>query len=635
LAKRRLVAFAFGFTLGVLYGPAVHPILDVLGGLLLIGVGRRRRFQIPLLAPLFIAGGGFLIGVPVPGVMMETSEALSSVPGAFAPGGIELEGVVAEAPDHGLRADGLVVDVEVPARGRVLIRVPDACAGPRDRIRVTARLSLRRPSLLPSFRSRRLAVRRGVHLYGEAIAPCEVVAKDALGAAARSISDRIASSTASHAELLAGLATGRRPSAARSEAPLVMSGLGSLLELHGVALALIFGLLFLTFRRHPLSILALAPLVLLFGATPSILRVAVVLGCLFLPKIRAELDALDSLAIAVVAVLAVSPAGLGDVRFQLAFAAISAGLRFPREVRAASRHSVAILVAGGAMAAGTFPLAARLFDHVTITSLALAPFGIGILQGIVAPLALIGGLLASIASILGTPFLWLAGTIAGACLSALPSSAPGAFPTPTVLECALFYLAIAALAAPRDPERARWLTRRRAALLLLGACVASMLIGALDRPTELRAYVLPVTRGQAYVVEHPELGVLVRDTAEPAAWFQMEQRVVANHLKLRRRSRIDVLLERAGDDPSAADELALQLDVVRRQPIGDELRFEALGRSIVFVDTGTATADVVVTGSRVVADRVYDASREGLLRIMLGDPIEVTPFIATSTRPVP
>src|SRR5687768_5232635 len=163
---------------------------------------------------VFLWAGAFFLGLPVGSFLLPP-------PATLAPNATQIEGVVIEAPDRGLIADGLLVDVDSPARARVLLRMPhgnrgrhpEPCGAPGDRIRATVQLAPRRASLVPAFRSRRLAVRRGVQLYGEAT-ECSVIAAGIDESfLARAVGTAIRSTEIAHAGILGALATGDRSGA--------------------------------------------------------------------------------------------------------------------------------------------------------------------------------------------------------------------------------------------------------------------------------------------------------------------------------------------------------------------------------------------------------------------------------------
>src|SRR5262245_54295912 len=141
MRKRPLLIASVGFTFGVLYGPAELPWVDLICGVLCIVTALRRKFRFPIMYWVLLSTGAFLLGPPIGSFLLPSQETL-------APGAAEIEGEVVEAPDRGLYADGLVVDVDTPAEARLLLRVPHgagehppSCGAVGDRIRATAEIS--------------------------------------------------------------------------------------------------------------------------------------------------------------------------------------------------------------------------------------------------------------------------------------------------------------------------------------------------------------------------------------------------------------------------------------------------------------------------------------------------------------
>lgn len=709
--RRPFLVASFGFTFGVLYGPGDLIWVDIAAGLFALVVSRRRKFRVPVMRSVFLWAGCFLLGLTVPALLLPAPERLSAQPGIFAEAGVTLEGTVAETPDHGLLADGLILDVTRPAPGRVMVRLPrsaasTACVEAGARVRVKTVLSPRRPSLVPQFRSRRLAVRRGVQLFGEASGICERLGPDhnLLGILSRRVAQGIQAAAPKHAGLLTTFATGKRPPAATEDARrLERSGLAHLLVMQGLGMAVVLALVLLLVHRilgardagstasrqktiARLGLLVLVGLIGLYGGTPSTIRSALLIACLLLPALapgRRRIDSLDALALAVIVVLAVSPAALGDVRFQLPFAALSAVVRLypavtrkiprlakqPRFVRA----PIQLLLLAVVITAGTAPLTARLFDRVTVVSFLVEPLAILIVFLFVTPLSVLGGLLAAAAPSLGQPLLSLAGLGIQGLLTSIPETGTGGIPTPTVLECVLFYAAVSTVAAPpRDPDRPppRFLTRPRFAALAAFGLILSVGVGLYRRSgrDRLELAVLPTARGHAYVVSLPDGGVVVRDTAPAAAWFQMEQRTVSNFLKLRRHTTIDALVVHPGEDLDAARELAHQFAVdevwwlalqqhepldgpadrlldrpltrrgARFGPVSEGLFVEYQGirlevtetstGAVVETENGPTIRSVPYVSTATVPGDVYRTDENGVVRAIIEDGrLEVTPLI--------
>ncbi|MCK6551092.1 ComEC/Rec2 family competence protein, partial [Myxococcota bacterium] len=347
-----------------------------------------------------------------------------------------------------------------------------------------------------------------------------------------------------------------------------------------------------------LVLAVLAALVLALGATPPIVRLAIVLAALVLGTIVVGLDAWSALALGVIASLAHSPAGLGDVAFQLPFAAIAASIRTAPALGAFfARHFGGTAVGGAtsaaptrgvlarslvvravslalAVAIGTAPLVARLFERPTLGSLFADAVVIPLAAGIAAPLALVGALAGLALESAAAPFTALAALATSgvdALAAALALHEPLPIPTPTMLECLLFYGASMALAArpssDTDVDPARRARRTRASrglgiLALAGLC-ASMLAGVVLGPPRhgMRVSFLPVSSGHAVTVEGAAGEVVAWSSAPRAAGFDLGERAVANHLHLRRVVRADAILSlgTGGMELARALELARQV----------------------------------------------------------------------------
>lgn len=154
----------------------------------------------------------------------------------------------------------------------------------------------------------------------------------------------------------------------------------------------------------------------------------------------------------VVIVVCGSTASIGDVRFQLAFAAATAAIgpfgAVARAIKGISfgpaRVVLRLLALGAGVALGTAPLVTRQFDHVSLSSLAVSAVTIPMVSVLLAPL----GVLARLSSHLHAPVE----SVLQAIDAMAKISAVGGFtlPTPTILECCLGYLALLGLGAPKD-----------------------------------------------------------------------------------------------------------------------------------------------------------------------------------------
>lgn len=541
VVTRPLITLSIVFTLGVLFGPAESPkemiALLVALSLLstLLGAGRR------IISSFIVPVPFFILGLLVANYRLPERETLSAQPGRIGPPGALLEGTVAEMLPPAIGVERLLIDVVAtstavggplkPGVARVRVDLfpdpgvtvrPAPCGEPGDRVRILAQLApLREPAsgtlggMFPSPVPRpRPAVLRGVELEGRArsVDACTVIERRRPLFFAR-VRSRLAGAidqggSAELAPLLRGLALRDfRGTSVRPDATLGEAGFGHLYVLDGVTLELVFGAILLLVRSllrrssdvtlglgaRRLTAIVMLPLLAVavgsLGATPSVLRVGVVLLAILLPMLldRAP-DPWSALGLGLTAVLFLDPAAFGDVSFQLAFVSLSAYFRVeqllrrptepkpephpyphphprsepePQSGRPALRPArwvfASAAYAGGA-AIAALPLVARRFDHVTLASLLAGGIAAPTVAGFVAPLAWIGAGLGAFSSALARPLLWLS----GAGLSFVLALADGVsslgraavpIPTPTIAECVLFYLATVFVSARHTRAR--------------------------------------------------------------------------------------------------------------------------------------------------------------------------------------
>lgn len=106
------------------------------------------------------------------------------------------------------------------------------------------------------------------------------------------------------------------------------AGASHVVAVSGLHVAMLMGVLFLLLGRSPLASLiglgVLALFVLMTGASPSVVRAALMLGLLLLaPIFREENDPPTSLALAGLLILLANPWAVANVSFQLSFAAVA------------------------------------------------------------------------------------------------------------------------------------------------------------------------------------------------------------------------------------------------------------------------------------------------------------------------
>lgn len=592
IVRRPLVAAAIGFTLGIAAAPSASPAADLftLGVLLaaVVYLAQQRRILSMLLVPLPFFFAGLTAGT----ARLPPAQTITAQRSVLNDRGVVVEGLVAEAVARGPDADRVLLDVIgtsttvtgplLPAQGRVALWITDHadCGAPGDRIRAWVRLRAPTEALMPGrLGPRAVAARQGVALYGSVrdSSRCVVVQPSARGglrtgiervraAMHTRIDDRL---TARRAAIVRAFATGDRSGIADDVAEdFRVAGLTHLLAISGLHLAVAIGglLLLATFVFRRIGVLAVRfgarraaaavvlPLVPLYaalvGASPSATRAAVMVGALLVAQIvRRVPDPWSALSLALLILLSWDPAGLGDVSFQLSFAAVAALLRiFPALVDATgartwprwTRWPSHLVLASAAATIGTMPLVARHFSRISLIGLLAGLPAIPITSLVLVPLALTGGLVSLLSPAAGGPLIDLAGlgaeALAGiaAAAAAVPFAAVRV-PTPTILECLLFYSAsIAWSLRPRTRGNRRFAAVSLAALVLVftGLQIARVADG------DLQIAFLPVGQGDSAIIELPHGQVIVVDTGPEGA----VERVVAPYLHRRRYTKVDLLI---------------------------------------------------------------------------------------------
>lgn len=612
LVRRPLIPAAVAVCLGALL-PSASPTvaLTFTGGMILItaGLARRRRILANLLYPLVFLG----VGLAAASLALPPRETVLQTLGPAAVSPVFLEGVLHEGPEERPDRTRLYLDLVgtatapgarfLPVEGRLRLdlygrakEVP--LAG--DRVRVWARPRALDDASFPGGSSRRaLAARRGVSLVASAPPEHLVVIQSGgrLGVVAERLRTRVHQAIdralpPASASLVRAFATGDR-SAIPDELDQAFqaSGLSHLLAVSGLNLAIVAGifvfLLGAALRRSEVialgfsvrraaALLAMPAVVFytfLVGASPSAVRSALMVLALLVGQLSARLrETWSALALAVIVMVAWDPATLGDVSFQLSFAAVAGLLRLqpalmslvPERARAAptwQRWPLEIFLATVAATVGTMPLVGRHFGRVAWAGL-LANLPAGPLSSLVlVPLSLLGGLLGTVSDALAQPILSLAGGAAEALAWLAQSFAalPGAsfeIPQPAILECVLFYgitLGVAAglAEAPAGPTALSGGpikvagTKRRRALGFAATCAVAILISyggsqLARRHSKGATWVqLPVGQGDAAVLELPEGKTVLVDAGPPG---DAAERVILAYLRHRRIPRLDLVV---------------------------------------------------------------------------------------------
>jgi competence protein ComEC len=527
-----LLPLALAFALGVALGLAIDPPawlgpvgLAAAAGLCLVGRGRSRAAASAGVLLLCALAGWARVPLPDP------FPPVRGIP----PGPAVLEGFVGGAPEvEGPRTRFPLVlqragpEPGQPASGALSVSLygPAPPLAPGDRVRVTGEVRALEPFRNPGFEPRQprapryFATTRAAGVAARPPAPLPWWLRTRLWIHAV-IGRHLPPVSAA---LLEGLLIGER----RQLPPSLLedfrrAGVYHVLAISGFNVALVAGSVFLLFRlvRLPAPLaaaLALATLLAfaaVVGGQPSVLR-ATVMGGLFLAAglLGRESRVWNSLAAALLALLALDPGSLAEPGLQLSFAATAGLLHVGPWIRTRLTPwcpgpiASALAVSAGAQL-GVTPVMLLQFGQ-------LSPLGVGA-NLLVVPLAALlttGGVLtlavAAASEALAHPLfqsLWLllvllrlvvraAATLPGAILYVPPPPAP-----------AVAAFALALILAPW--VRGRW-AAAGVTVLVLGAGAGAI---AAARPDGLvRLVVLDVGQGEAILVRAPEGPALLVDT---------------------------------------------------------------------------------------------------------------------------
>lgn len=317
--------------------------------------------------------------------------------------------------------------------------------------------------------------------------------------------------------------------------------------------------------------------ILLTGSSPSVVRAGTMAALVLTGEaLGREAGGLPALGAAGLLLLLWNPGNLWDPGFQLSFAATAGILTLTRPVgerlrRLPSWVGAPLAVTLAAQAA-VLPLSLLFWQGISLVSLAanlaVAP--------LVEVLVWVGSALVLLGLIARLPALWLAWA-AGLLLRLLTGSthllarAPLAFvtlPAPKPWEAAVYYLGLAAVAAP-GLARARCL--RQGLLLPIALALAVVLrVAPTLGPDRLQAAFLDVGQGDAAVLRLPGGRVMLVDGGghqegqESRRWDPGEK-VVVPYLQRLGVRRIDYLVV----THPHADHVAGLIAVIRRFPVGE------------------------------------------------------------------
>lgn len=425
--REPLVVCGVGFTLGALFTPLPLWVLAAAAVVALAALVRRRPAG-PFLAAL-------VAGSAVAALMLPPTEPLRDLARERAGHPHPLRARIVEIPER--TAAGLSIIVQLEG-GRARLAIDAPCGAVGDEIAGTVRLAPPHAPAMPAFRARSLTLMRGVAVTG-GLTACEVITARSRPRWTASITDPLVRALT--------LADRGAPDPHELDPLLRAAGQSQLLALGGLwplLLALALAALAPASLGKWGSALAAAitlGLLVAVGPTPTHLRVAALMAALLLsrglgdPRFRAR----DALAITAAAISAIDPAGIGDNAFQLAFAASTAviGVSALEGIGAAALPARAVTIALGA-AVGTAPLVLRQFERLTLASL--------FADALTFPLAALTGVAGLFAPITAWPAEVGAATLRGI---ARALAGPGFDPlaTPTVIECVLAYVALAAFTA--------------------------------------------------------------------------------------------------------------------------------------------------------------------------------------------
>ncbi len=612
---RPLVLAATAYCLGALVDGdklADNLIATALFVALAVGLAYRRR----VLAVAFVPAAFFFAGIVTGQLRLPPEETLSTAVELDARPPLLLEGIVREAPQ--LRPDRVQMNVDLvgtataigapltPVVGRVGVSIDgatEACGDPGDRVRVYAKVAPVRANDFPGGVPRRaLAARRGITAYANAkdASHCLVVAPREGGGVVTAM-ERLRA--ALHEAIGRGL-PGARAAVVRAFATgdtsgidddtndaFIRSGLSHLLAVSGLNLAIVSGLFVIgvafVLRRvrrvslgpgvKPTSAVIAIPFVVLYtllvGASPSAVRAAAMVLALLSARIVGRVaEAWSMLAFALLAMVAWDPTTLGDVSFQLSFAAVVALLRIYPALRDAARLSKwpkwsraggEVFLASLAATIGTAPLVARHFNRLSLAGLVANVPAAPLSSLVLVPLSLVGGLLGCVSDALAAPVLAVAGWAAQGLVwiaewsAALPLSSI-VLPTPTIPEAILFYGAV--IGFTNRPLSRRWVTVGALSLTLMVGSISATYVGRWASDDVTLTF-LPVGHGDAVWVELPGGATMLVDTGPPGWGRDAAERVVVPFLLHRRHRRVDVVVithpdaDHAGSLPTVLERL--------------------------------------------------------------------------------
>lgn len=510
----------------------------------------------------------FSVGVALNrGWSMQTQAHESALTGYNDRGQVSLIGVIAEAPEARERDLRLRIQIEQiqpegedlrAAEGMVLVYTDlHAALSYGDRVRVTG--SPQTPPVFDTFSFRDHLARTGIFsvIYRALVEVQEHDAGDPFRSILYKLRDRASGAVQTLlAEPYSGLLTGITLGDETHIAPTTREAFNRtntshLIAISGSNMAILAGILGavftrLTRRKFLVALLTLFGLILytlLVGASPSVVRAAVMSGfTLSASRLRRNVDGLTALAASVWVITYLNPNDLFDLGFQLSALATLALLAYTPVMTRAAESLLGRLFSGASARQISLILAetffATLAANLTILPLilnlsgAFSPISI-VVNALVAPIQawiMIFGVITVCLGIIWAPLgqipAWLAALPLSYSVTVIHWGA--AFPlTPITLEAEsilIYYLILAVLTAilskpPKGRIRLwRWIEQKAAvpALGLVGIGTALLIwfmVGA--RPDgRLYLWFLDVGRGSAALIRTPEGAHILIDTGD-------------------------------------------------------------------------------------------------------------------------
>lgn len=471
-----------------------------------------------------------------------------------------LTGTIVSEPVFGAGRQRFVVDVSrqesaggqpTDSFGKVRITVMGARAALArgDRIQFAAKLRPFRNFENPGrFDYRRYMALQGVRASAYVKpADVKVVAEAAPGpvaSARRALSSFIAARVDAPASgILRALLIGDRGGISRPVRDMFnRAGVGHILAISGLHVGIVAAAAFFVFRhclvffpfflkrgwtRKAGALLAMGAVIgygLLAGMSPSTQRAVIMVSTFMLAMVFGRSsDPLNTLAMAAVAILAIDPAALFSISFQLSFAAVAAILygmesidrwAFVQKVspRALRRTLLFVFVSMLAIA-GTLPLTAYYFNRISLVGLAANFLVIPLIGFAVVPLALGSAVFLALAEAPAAAGFKAAAALLNLAMEGI--SLLGKIPhaavrvvTPSLLEIAVYYVLFGAVLKLHTGRNARLAVA--AALLIGGADACHWIQHRLWHP-ELRVTGIDVGQGSSSLLELPRGNTMLID----------------------------------------------------------------------------------------------------------------------------